>query len=132
MGARSLAAGQGPTLIVGGSPSTCRLRAEIERVAPFASNVLITGPSGTGKELVARQIHCHSPRAAQPFIPVDCASMTGELMSSQLFGHVVGAFTGANCDALGCFRAALFFSMKSASWSFRCKPSCCACCRSTS
>jgi DNA-binding NtrC family response regulator len=83
-----------------------RLRAEIDRIAPFTSNVLITGPSGTGKELVARQIHARSPRAEQPFIPVDCASMSGELMSSQLFGHVAGAFTGANCDALGCFRAA--------------------------
>src|SRR5438132_337375 len=84
--------------IVGQSPDILRLRAEIRRVAPFASNVLITGPSGTGKELVAREIHALSPRARQPFIPVDCASMTGELMSSQLFGHVAGAFTGANCD----------------------------------
>jgi DNA-binding NtrC family response regulator len=82
------------------------LRAEIQRVAAFSSTVLITGPSGTGKELVARQIHALSPRASGPFIPVDCASMTGELMASQLFGHVAGAFTGANCDALGCIRAA--------------------------
>ncbi|MEX2310587.1 MAG: sigma-54 dependent transcriptional regulator [Pirellulales bacterium] len=92
--------------IIGHSSVTVRLRAEIGRVAPFASNVLITGPSGTGKELVARQIHLGSPRARQPFIPVDCAAISGELMSSQLFGHVAGAFTGANCDALGCFRAA--------------------------
>ena len=92
--------------IVGQSPDILRLRAEIRRVAPYASNVLITGPSGTGKELVARQIHALSPRAQQPFIPVDCALMSGELMSSQLFGHVTGAFTGANCDVLGCFRAA--------------------------
>jgi DNA-binding NtrC family response regulator len=103
---RRLLAGQSPTEIVGQSPASARLRAHISRVAPFASNVLISGPSGTGKELVARQIHALSPRAAQPFVPVDCASMTGELMSSQLFGHVAGAFTGANCDALGCFRAA--------------------------
>jgi DNA-binding NtrC family response regulator len=95
-----------PGGIVGESPDIVRLRAEIRRAAPFASNVLITGPSGTGKELVAREIHALGPRAQQPFIPVDCASMTGELMSSQLFGHVAGAFTGANCDALGCFRAA--------------------------
>ena len=98
---------QRSTGIVGQSPDIVRLRAEIRRVAPFASNVLITGPSGTGKELVARQIHALSPRARQPFIPVDCASMTGELMSSQLFGHVAGAFTGANCNALGCFRAGI-------------------------
>jgi DNA-binding NtrC family response regulator len=106
MGARPLAARQSSTVIVGNSPATARLRAEIDRIAPFSSNVLITGPSGTGKELVARQIHARSPRADEPFIPVDCASMSGELMSSQLFGHVAGAFTGANCDALGCFRAA--------------------------
>jgi len=92
--------------LIGSSAETVRLRAEIDRVAPFSSSVLVTGPSGTGKEVVARQIHARSPRAAEPFIPVDCASMSGELMSSQLFGHVAGAFTGANCDALGCFRAA--------------------------
>jgi DNA-binding NtrC family response regulator len=85
---------------------TVRLRAEINRVAPFATSVLITGPTGTGKELVARHIHDLSPRAAQPFIPVDCASINGELMSSQLFGHIAGAFTGASHAALGCFRAA--------------------------
>jgi two-component system response regulator PilR (NtrC family) len=94
------------TRIVGQSTDTIRLRAEISRVAPFTSNVLITGPSGTGKELVAREIHSQSPRARQPFIPVDCASIVGDLMSSQLFGHMAGAFTGANCDSLGSIRAA--------------------------
>jgi len=92
--------------IVGLSPAIVLLRAEIARLAPFPSNVLITGPTGTGKDLVARHIHHCSPRARHPFIPVDCASMSGELMASQLFGHVAGAFTGANCDALGCVRAA--------------------------
>jgi DNA-binding NtrC family response regulator len=106
MRARHLAGWPSSTRIVGQSTDTLRLRAEISRVAPFNSNVLITGPSGTGKELVAREIHVQSPRAKQPFIPVDCASMVGELMSSQLFGHVAGAFTGANCNALGAFRAA--------------------------
>jgi DNA-binding NtrC family response regulator len=101
-----LASQQSSTGIIGQSGTTIRLRAEIDRVAPFSSSVLISGPSGTGKELVARQIHARSPRAQQPFVPVDCAAMTGELMSSQLFGHVAGAFTGANCEALGCFRAA--------------------------
>jgi len=106
MRARHLAGWQSSTRIVGNSTDTLRLKADISRVAPFTSNVLITGPSGTGKELVAREIHAQSPRAKQPFIPVDCASMVGELMSSQLFGHVAGAFTGANCNALGAFRAA--------------------------
>ena len=92
--------------VIGHSAETVRLRAEVDRVARFSSNVLVTGPSGTGKEVIARQIHARSPRAQQPFIPVDFASMSVELMSSQLFGHVAGAFTGANCDALGCFRAA--------------------------
>ncbi len=92
--------------IVGTSVPTERLRAEISRVAPFDSSVLITGPSGSGKELVARALHAQSSRAAGLFIPVDCASLLGELMASQLFGHVEGAFTGASYAALGCFRAA--------------------------
>ncbi|RIK80415.1 MAG: sigma-54-dependent Fis family transcriptional regulator [Planctomycetota bacterium] len=100
------AAGRPAGDIVGVSAATVRLRAHIEKVAPFSSNVLITGPSGTGKELVARRLHARSPRADRPFVPLDCASITGELMASQLFGHVAGAFTGAHCDALGCFRAA--------------------------
>lgn len=98
--------GQPMADIVGLSAATIRLRAQITRAAPFASNVLITGESGTGKELVARQLHAISKRAGQPFVPLDCASITGDLMASQLFGHVAGAFTGARCDALGCFRAA--------------------------
>ena len=92
--------------LVGSSAATCRLRGEIARFAKFTSNVLITGPSGTGKELVAREVHAQSARADRPFVPVDCASLVGELMASQLFGHVAGAFTGANCEALGCFQAA--------------------------
>ena len=92
--------------IVGNSQPTARLRAEIARVAPYDSNVLVTGPSGSGKELVARNIHSLSLRANEFFIPVDCASLFGELMASQLFGHVAGAFTGATYAALGCFRAA--------------------------
>lgn len=78
----------------------------VSRVAPYATTVLITGPSGTGKELVARQIHEKSLRRDRLFIPVDCATMTGELMASQLFGHVKGAFTSADQGSLGCFRAA--------------------------
>jgi DNA-binding NtrC family response regulator len=94
------------TQIVGRSAWTQALRQRISQLAPFSSSVLITGPSGTGKELIARAIHDHSPRAAQPFVPVDCASLTGELFASHLFGHVKGAFTGADYPRLGCFRAA--------------------------
>jgi DNA-binding NtrC family response regulator len=94
------------THVVGRSAWTEALRQRIVQVAPFSSNVLITGPSGTGKELIARAIHQQSPRSAQPFIPVDCASLSGELFASHLFGHVKGAFTGADYQRLGCFRAA--------------------------
>ena len=92
--------------ILGSSAASGRLRAEIARAAPFDSNVLVTGPSGSGKELVARNLHALSSRSGGRFIPVDCASLFGELMASQLFGHVEGAFTGATFSALGCFRAA--------------------------
>lgn len=92
--------------IVGISPWASEVRQRIAQVAPFASSVLITGPSGTGKELIARSIHASSGRAGGAFIPVDCASIPGTLFASQLFGHVKGAFTGAAAAALGCFRAA--------------------------
>jgi DNA-binding NtrC family response regulator len=101
-----LVAEASPAAIVGQSDAVERLRAQIARVARFSSSVLISGPTGTGKELVARSIHASSPRARQPFIPVDCAAISGELMSSQLFGHIAGAFTGASRETLGCFRAA--------------------------
>jgi DNA-binding NtrC family response regulator len=92
--------------IVGRSEWAEQLRAVIRAVAPYSSGVLITGPSGTGKELVARAIHALSPRAGQRFIPVDCASITGPLFASHMFGHLKGAFTGASYNAVGCFRAA--------------------------
>src|ERR1700733_946827 len=79
---------------VGVSPSTRLLRDNIRRAAAYASSVLITGPSGTGKELIARAIHQHSARCDAPFVPVDCTSLTGELFASHLFGHIKGAFTG--------------------------------------
>lgn len=64
------------------------------------------GATGTGKELIARCLHAQSARSAAPFVPVDCATISGPLCASQLFGHVKGAFTGADYAALGCFRAA--------------------------
>ena len=92
--------------IVGNSEWVEQTRAVIRAVAGYCSSVLITGPSGTGKELVARAIHNLSPRSPQRFIPVDCASITGPLFASHMFGHLKGAFTGATYNAVGCFRAA--------------------------
>lgn len=92
--------------ILGHSPAMCLLRSEIRALARHATTVLITGPSGTGKELIARAIHSVSDRSPRSFVPVDCTSITGNLFASQLFGHRRGAFTGADYEALGCFRAA--------------------------
>jgi len=92
--------------IAGVSPWAQQVRRAIELVAGHQSSVLILGPSGTGKELVARAIHATGRRAAKPFIPVDCAVTTGTLFASHMFGHVKGSFTGATSSTLGCFRAA--------------------------
>ncbi|HZT61197.1 MAG TPA: sigma 54-interacting transcriptional regulator, partial [Pyrinomonadaceae bacterium] len=79
--------------LTGRSPAMIELYKEIARVAPSRSTVLIVGESGTGKELVARSIHKHSPRAARPFVPVNCGAFTETLLESELFGYVRGAFT---------------------------------------
>ena len=92
--------------IVGGSAWTRDIRDKVLSVAVCPSNVLITGPTGTGKEVIARAIHACSPRAGKPFIPVDCAAIAGTLFASHVFGHLKGAFTGAGYAALGSFRAA--------------------------
>jgi DNA-binding NtrC family response regulator len=92
--------------IAGVSAWTEQVRRSIELVAVHQSSVLITGPSGTGKELIARAIHSCSRRSEGPFIPVDCAVTTGTLFASHMFGHVKGSFTGATAGTLGCFRAA--------------------------
>ncbi|MEI6036742.1 MAG: sigma-54 dependent transcriptional regulator [Planctomycetota bacterium] len=92
--------------IAGVSAWSEHVRRSIQLVAANNSSVLILGPSGTGKELIARAIHACSKRASKPFIPVDCAVTTGTLFASHMFGHVKGSFTGATSSTLGCFRAA--------------------------
>ncbi len=83
-----------------------RLKDIIAKVAPTGCPVLIEGESGTGKELVAAAIHRLSPRARGPFIPVNCSAIPADLIESELFGHVRGAFTGAVSDSSGLFRSA--------------------------
>ena len=78
----------------------------IEQVAPSRSTVLIQGESGTGKELVAQAIHRRSPRAEKPFLVVNSSSIPTELLEDNLFGHVRGAFTGADADKIGLLEAA--------------------------
>ncbi|MCK5001361.1 MAG: sigma-54-dependent Fis family transcriptional regulator [Anaerohalosphaera sp.] len=75
-------------------------------IANRECTVVLRGESGCGKEVIAKQIHYSSDRCAKPFIPVDCTNLSGELFASQLFGHVKGAFTGADRDTLGFIRAA--------------------------
>ena len=92
--------------INGCSDWTEQVRAIIAGVAPYRTNVMISGASGTGKELIARAMHDESPRVAKRFVPVDCTSLTGPLFASHMFGHVKGSFTGATHNSIGCFRAA--------------------------
>ncbi|MBI3951310.1 MAG: sigma 54-interacting transcriptional regulator [Acidobacteria bacterium] len=92
--------------IVGKSEPMERVYQQIRDVAQVDSTVLIEGETGTGKELVARAIHCSSRRKDMPFIPVNCAGLTESLLTSQLFGHKRGAFTGATQDHKGLFETA--------------------------
>ncbi len=92
--------------IVGSSPALCNVLAQVARVAPTDSTVLISGETGTGKELIARAIHKRSKRAARAFIRVHCAAIPQSLIASELFGHEKGAFTGALQRRVGRFEAA--------------------------
>jgi two-component system nitrogen regulation response regulator NtrX len=95
-----------PLVIVGASAVMERLREHIAMAAPSNGRVLISGENGTGKELVARQIHAQSHRHAGPFVEVNCAAIPEELIESELFGHARGAFTGAVADRRGKFEIA--------------------------
>jgi two-component system response regulator AtoC len=92
--------------IVGSSPAMQRIFDLVPRVAPTKSAVLITGETGTGKELIARAIHNRSPRESKLFVPLNCAAIPAELLESELFGHARGAFTGAQAARIGKFEIA--------------------------
>ncbi|MDB4959301.1 MAG: two component, sigma54 specific, transcriptional regulator, Fis family [Myxococcales bacterium] len=92
--------------MIGDSPAMQQLRATIGKVAQSDATVLITGESGTGKELVARALHFAGRRASGTFVPVNCGALVGTLLDSELFGHVRGAFTGADTSKRGLFVAA--------------------------
>jgi two-component system response regulator AtoC len=92
--------------IVAESPAMRAALEVIAKVAPHRTTVLITGPSGTGKEVLARELHRLSPRAEQPFVAVNCAAIPEALLESELFGHARGAFTGAVSEHAGLFEHA--------------------------
>jgi len=92
--------------MIGVSRDMVEIYKTVSQVAPTDATVLIEGETGTGKELIARMVHSFSARSSQPFIPVDCASIASSLLESELFGHMRGAFTGADKDRVGVFEAA--------------------------
>ena len=92
--------------LLGRGPAMQRLRQLIDRVAPTDATVLITGENGTGKEMIARELYRHSPRRNEPYIKVNCAALSENLIESELFGHEKGAFTGATDRREGRFELA--------------------------
>jgi DNA-binding NtrC family response regulator len=101
-----LKAAEGAPTLVGDTASMLAVRRLIDQVAPSEASVLITGETGTGKELIARNLHDKSHRAGGPFIPVNCGALPENLVESELFGHRKGAFTGADTNRKGLFEVA--------------------------
>jgi two-component system response regulator HydG len=92
--------------VIGNSPLMHAIVQRMRQIAPTSATVLITGESGTGKELVAKALHTNSPRRSKPFVALNCAALSENILESELFGHVKGAFTGADRDRKGWFEAA--------------------------
>jgi two-component system response regulator HydG len=92
--------------VVGSSPQMNAVIERLKRIAPTDASVLITGETGTGKELVAQSIHQNSPRKSKPFVALNCAALSENILESELFGHVKGAFTDASTDRVGKFEYA--------------------------
>src|SRR5207248_9354926 len=99
-------AAEGPSVLVGDSPAMAAVHRLIATVAPTDSTVMILGETGTGKELAARTLYQQSKRAEMPFVPVNCGALAENLVESELFGHVRGAFTSADKDHKGLFEVA--------------------------
>jgi DNA-binding NtrC family response regulator len=97
---------QPQTVVIGVSPAMRELFSLLQRVAPYDSNILLCGESGSGKEVIAREIHNLSRRKDKPLVPINCASLSDELLENELFGHERGAFTGANERKIGVFETA--------------------------
>jgi two-component system, NtrC family, response regulator HydG len=92
--------------VIGNSPLMHSVVARLRQIAPTSATVLITGESGTGKELVAKALHNNSPRRYKPFVPLNCAALSENILESELFGHIKGAFTGADRERKGWFEHA--------------------------
>ena len=92
--------------VIGSSPLMHSVVARLRQIAPTSATVLITGESGTGKELVAKALHNNSPRRYKPFVPLNCAALSENILESELFGHIRGAFTGADRERKGWFEHA--------------------------
>ena len=92
--------------VIGNSSAMHAVVSRLRQIAPTSATVLITGESGTGKELVAKALHNNSPRRYKPFVPLNCAALSENILESELFGHIRGAFTGADRERKGWFEHA--------------------------